>query len=66
MSTQLEIKDDQITQLNEVIQKQAVHIQSLIQEKSKLNMKLLQETTRIINMVEILVKLYFKHYTSFE
>lgn len=43
MSTQLETKDDQITQLNEVTQKQAVHIQSLIQENSKLNTKLLPE-----------------------
>ena len=45
MSDQLGKKDDQITQLNEVTQKQAVHIQSLIQENSKLNMKLLPETT---------------------
>lgn len=45
MSDQLSKKDDQITQLNEVTQKQAVHIQSLIQENSKLNMKLLPETT---------------------
>jgi hypothetical protein len=45
MSTQLETKDEQITSLNEVTQKQAVHIQSLIHETSKLNMKLLPETT---------------------
>jgi hypothetical protein len=45
MSDQLNRKDDQITQLNEVTQKQAVHIQSLIQENSKLNMKLLPEVT---------------------
>lgn len=45
MSDQLGKKDDQITQLNEVTQKQAVHIQSLIQENSKLNMKLLPEKT---------------------
>jgi hypothetical protein len=35
MSDQLGKKDDQLTQLNEVTQKQAVHIQSLIQENSK-------------------------------
>lgn len=45
MSDQLSRKDDQITQLNEVTQKQAVHIQSLIQENSKLNTKLLPEVT---------------------
>jgi len=44
---QLHTKDDQITQLNEVTQKQAVHIQSLIQENSKLNTKLLPENTKI-------------------
>lgn len=43
MSDQLGKKDEQISQLNEVTQKQAVHIQSLIQENSKLNMKLLPE-----------------------
>jgi len=43
MSDQLGKKDDQISQLNEVTQKQAVHIQSLIQENSKLNTKLLPE-----------------------
>jgi hypothetical protein len=43
ISDQLRRKDDQITQLNEVTQKQAVHIQSLIQENSKLNTKLLPE-----------------------
>jgi uncharacterized phage-associated protein len=42
---QLHTKDNQISQLNEVTQKQAVHIQSLIQENSKLNMKLLPEIT---------------------
>lgn len=42
---QLYTKDEQINQLNEVIQKQAVHIQSLIQENSKLNTKLLPEIT---------------------
>lgn len=45
MSDQLGKKDEQISQLNEVTQKQAVHIQSLIQENSKLNMKLLPENT---------------------
>ena len=43
MSDQLGKKDEQISQPNEVTQKQAVHIQSLIQENSKLNMKLLPE-----------------------
>ena len=38
-------KNKQIGQLNEVTQKQAVHIQSLIQENSKLNMKLFPEIT---------------------
>ncbi|MGB9939641.1 hypothetical protein [Methanosarcina sp.] len=33
----------QISQLREVTQKQAVHVQSLIKENSKLNMKLLPE-----------------------
>lgn len=45
MSDQLGKKDDQMSQLNEITQKQAVHIQSLIQEDSKLNMKLLLENT---------------------
>ncbi|MCO5382650.1 MAG: hypothetical protein NHB15_11590 [Methanosarcina barkeri] len=45
MGDQLGKKDDQISQLNEVTQKQAVHIQSLIQENSKLNTKLLPEIT---------------------
>lgn len=45
MNTQLETKDEQITSLNEVTQKQAVHIQSLINENSKLNTKLLPEVT---------------------
>jgi regulator of replication initiation timing len=43
MSDQLGKKDEQISQLNEATQKQAVHIQSLIQENSKLNMELLPE-----------------------
>jgi TolA-binding protein len=43
VSDQLSRKDEQISQLNEVTQKQAVHIQSLIQENSKQNMKLLPE-----------------------
>lgn len=37
--------NDQITQLNDITQKQAVHVQSLIQENSKMNMKLLPEIT---------------------
>ena len=45
MSDQLGRKDEPISQLNEVTQKQAVHIQNLIQENSKLNMKLLPEVT---------------------
>jgi hypothetical protein len=45
MSDQLSRKDEQISQLNEVTQKQAVHIQSLIQENSKLNTKLLPEVS---------------------
>ncbi|AKB47045.1 hypothetical protein MSKOL_1268 [Methanosarcina sp. Kolksee] len=42
---QMFTKNKQIGQLNEVTQKQAVHIQSLIQENSKLNMKLFPEIT---------------------
>jgi hypothetical protein len=38
-------QDDQISQLNEVTQSQAVHIQNLIQENSKLNTTLLPEVT---------------------
>jgi regulator of replication initiation timing len=55
ISDQLSRKDEQITQLNEVTQKQAVHIQSLIQENSKLNMKLLPEITEKKTLVEIMV-----------
>lgn len=43
MNTQLDRKDDQITELNEASKKQAVHIQSLIQSNSELNLKLLPE-----------------------
>jgi len=39
-------KNKQIGQLNEVTQKQDVHIQSLIQENSRLNMKLFPEITK--------------------
>ena len=42
---QLSIKDDQIKDQNENMHKQAVHIQSLIQENSRLNIKLLPEVT---------------------
>ena len=42
---QLHTKDDQIKDQNENMHKQAVHIQSLIQENSRLNTKLLPETT---------------------
>jgi|SRR5271157_2940254 len=43
---QLHTKDEQIEKLNENMHKQAVHIQSLIQENSRLNTKLLPEETR--------------------
>jgi hypothetical protein len=43
LDNQLRTKDDQIEKLNENMHKQAVHIQSLIQENSKLNSKLLPE-----------------------
>lgn len=49
MSDHFGKKGEQIGQLNEVTQKQAVHIQSLIQENSKLNMKLLPENKEINN-----------------
>src|SRR5208337_775982 len=42
---QMSIKDEQIEKLNENMHKQAVHIQSLIQENSRLNTKLLPEET---------------------
>lgn len=42
---QLHIKDEQIEKLNENVHTQAVHIQTLIQENSRLNVKLLPETT---------------------
>lgn len=42
---QLHKKDDQIKDQNENMHKQAVHIQSLIQENSRLNIKLLPENT---------------------
>jgi chromosome segregation ATPase len=44
---QLHTKDNQIEQLNENMHKQAVHIQTLIQENSKLNIKLLPENSEI-------------------
>jgi uncharacterized protein (DUF3084 family) len=40
---QLHTKDEQIKDQNENMHKQAVHIQSLIQENSRLNTKLLPE-----------------------
>jgi hypothetical protein len=40
---QLHTKDEQIEKLNENMHKQAVHIQSLIQENSRLNIKLLPD-----------------------
>lgn len=42
---QLHTKDEQIEKLNESVYKQAVHIQTLIQENSRLNVKLLPEVT---------------------
>jgi chromosome segregation ATPase len=42
---QLHTKDEQIEKLNENMHKQAVHIQSLIQENSRLNIKLLPDNT---------------------
>lgn len=45
MSEQLSRKDDQITKLNELTQNQVINIQYLMQENSKLNMKLLPEAT---------------------
>jgi DNA repair ATPase RecN len=42
---QLHTKDEQIKDQNENMHKQAVHIQSLIQENSRLNTKLLPEET---------------------
>ena len=43
LDNQLRTKDDQIEKLNENMHKQAVHIQSLIQENSRMNAKLLPE-----------------------
>jgi predicted RNase H-like nuclease (RuvC/YqgF family) len=43
---QLGVKDGQIEKLNENMHKQAVHIQTLIQEISQLNVKLLPENTK--------------------
>lgn len=45
LAEQLHTKDGQIEKLNENMQRQAVHIQSLIQENSRLNIKLLPENT---------------------
>lgn len=45
LNSQLHTKDEQIEKLNENMHKQAVHIQSLIQENSRLNIKLLPEST---------------------
>ena len=46
LDNQLRTKDDQIEKLNENMHKQAVHIQTLIQEISQLNVKLLPESTK--------------------
>ena len=45
LDNQLRTKDDQIEKLNENMHKQAVHIQTLIQEISQLNVKLLPDST---------------------
>jgi len=44
LCNQLNTKDGQIEKLNENMHKQAVHIQTLIQENSRLNIKLLPES----------------------
>lgn len=46
LDNQLRTKDDQIEKLNENMHKQAVHIQTLIQEIGQLNVKLLPENTK--------------------
>ena len=54
---QLHIKDEQMEKLKENIHKQEVHIQSLIQEDRRLNIKLLSENTENKKtVVEVLVK----------
>jgi len=54
---QLHIKDEQMEKLKENIHKQEVHIQSLIQEDRRLNIKLLPENTENKKtVVEVLVK----------
>jgi len=45
LDNQMRTKDDQIEKLNENMHKQAVHIQTLIQEISQLNIKLIPEKT---------------------
>lgn len=45
--SQLENKDSQLENKDSQLEKQAVHIQSLIQENSKLNTKLLPEVTKV-------------------
>jgi hypothetical protein len=45
LDNQMRTKDDQIEKLNENMHKQAVHIQTLIQEISQLNVKLIPENT---------------------
>jgi len=46
LDNQLRTKDDQIEKSNENAHKQAVHIQTLIQEISQLNVKLLPESAK--------------------
>jgi hypothetical protein len=46
---QLHTKDDQTEKLNENMHKQAVHIQTLIPENSRLNIKLLRRMQKLIN-----------------
>jgi hypothetical protein len=43
-------KDEQIEKLNENMHKQAVHIQTLIQENNRLSVKLLLENTEKISL----------------
>jgi chromosome segregation ATPase len=47
LEEQLKVKDSQLENKDAQLEKQAVHIQSLIQENSKLNLKLLPESTEI-------------------
>jgi uncharacterized protein (DUF3084 family) len=46
MNNQIELLSSQLSKKDEQIEKQSYHIQSLIQENSKLNIKLLPESTK--------------------